>query len=325
MKKQIFAKAIPYEKSFVTMALESGVDGIIVEQDHIESVKSLGRTKVLPVNDFYSIYLKTKEDEEQAALYLKDGQSVIVYPGWEIIPVENLIAQNKGLLGLEVTTLEEAQLGGSILETGVNFLVVPSEGQQELKSIVKEMKLSEGLLELETAQVTKITPVGLGHRVCVDTCYILQTGKGLLIGNSSKFTFLVHAETEANPYVAARPFRINAGAVHAYILGPLDSTSYLEELKAGHEVLVIDANGNTSIVTVGRVKIEIRPMLLIKAQTQTQTGEIFLQNAETIRLVRSDGTPISVVSLQEGDTIVCRTDQAGRHFGMRIKEHIEEK
>jgi 3-dehydroquinate synthase II len=38
----------------------------------------------------------------------------------------------------------------------------------------------------------------------------------MLVGNSSAFTFLVNAETESNPYVAPRPFRINAGAVHAY-------------------------------------------------------------------------------------------------------------
>ena len=54
----------------------------------------------------------------------------------------------------------------------------------------------------------------------------------MLVGNSSAFTFLVHAETESNPYVAARPFRVNAGAVHAYCVRPGDRTSYLEELAA---------------------------------------------------------------------------------------------
>jgi 3-dehydroquinate synthase II len=325
MKQQIFAKAIPFDKSFVTLALESGVDGIIVDSEQVEAVNSLGRTTAIPINDFYTTHLTTKEDEEQTALYLNEGHSVFLYSGWEIIPVENLLAQNKGMLGLEVTSLEEARLGSTIFEKGANFLVIPPEGISELKSIVQEMKLSEGHLELETAQITKILPVGLGHRVCVDTCSILRSGQGLLVGNSSSFSFLVNAETEPNPYVAARPFRINAGAVHAYVLGPSDSTSYLEEIRAGQEVLVVDSQGNSSIVTVGRVKVEIRPMLLITAKTQTQTGQIFLQNAETIRLVTQDGTPISVVSLQEGDTIVCRTDQAGRHFGMRIKEHIEEK
>ncbi|MBN9339690.1 MAG: hypothetical protein J0H52_06380, partial [Comamonadaceae bacterium] len=67
---------------------------------------------------------------------------------------------------------------------------------------------------------------------------MLKKGQGMLVGNSSAFTFLVHAETESNPYVAARPFRVNAGAVHAYAVMPGDRTNYLEELASGDEVLV---------------------------------------------------------------------------------------
>ncbi len=325
MSLQIYVKAIPFDKSLVTLALESGVDGIIVEPDQIKSVKSLGRTNVLTTSDFCTFTLESKESEEKAAHELNSGQTVLLEKGWEIIPVENLLAQNKGKLGVEVTSADQAKLSAGILEKGVDFLVVPPEAKTELKQIVQELKLSEGQLELETAIVTQIKPVGLGHRACVDTCSLLQTGQGLLIGNSSKFTFLVHAETESNPYVAARPFRINAGAVHAYILRPGDKTSYLEEIKAGDDVLIVDAQGQTFLATVGRIKIEVRPMLLIYAEINGTTGQVFLQNAETIRLVRPNGSPVSVVSLQEGDEILCRTDQAGRHFGLRIKENIEEK
>ena len=84
--------------------------------------------------------------------------------------------------------------------------------------------------------ITSIKAAGLGHRVCVDTMSMLKKGQGMLVGNSSAFTFLVHAETESNPYVAARPFRVNAGAVHAYAVMPGDRTSYLEELSSGDEV-----------------------------------------------------------------------------------------
>jgi 3-dehydroquinate synthase II len=160
---------------------------------------------------------------------------------------------------------------------------------------------------------------------------MFRSGQGMLVGNSSGFTFLVNAETESNPYVAARPFRINAGAVHAYCLMPGDKTTYLEELRAGTEVLIVSADGSTTLATVGRVKIEVRPMLMIAARTTgagadgcPREGTVFLQNAETIRLVRTSGEPVSVVSLKEGDEIICRLDQAGRHFGMRICEEIKE-
>lgn len=70
-------------------------------------------------------------------------------------------------------------------------------------------------------------------------------------------------------------------------------------------------------------------MLRITAKVSTPdggeaTGQVFLQNAETIRVTGADGAPISVVSLKPGDEILCRTDVAGRHFGMRITEDIKE-
>jgi len=40
--------------------------------------------------------------------------------------------------------------------------------------------------------------------------------------------------------------------------------------------------------------------------------------------LRADGQPVSVVDLKAGDKVLCRTDQAGRHFGMRITEEISE-
>ena len=207
-------------------------------------------------------------------------------------------------------------------------IVVLPEALAELKAIVAQCKISQGREELQKSVITRVEPVGLGHRVCADTLSLLKRGQGMLVGNSSAFTFLVHAETEHNEYVAARPFRVNAGAVHAYARLPHDKTCYLGELAAGQEVLIVGADGQTSVATVGRVKIEVRPMLLVEAEAETpegpKRGAVFLQNAETIRLTAPDGTPLSVVSLKPGDTVLCRLDQAGRHFGMRIQEEIRE-
>jgi len=76
--------------------------------------------------------------------------------------------------------------------------------------------------------------------VCVDTASLMVPGEGMLIGSQSNGLFLVHSESEESPYVAARPFRVNAGAVHAYIrVG--EKTRYLSELSAGDDVLVIDS------------------------------------------------------------------------------------
>ncbi len=323
--KEIIVKAIPFDKKLITLSLESGVDAILTDKEKEKDVHSLGRITTYNMEHFEYVTLKSKEDENVAADMLKQGKSVIISHGWEIIPIENLLATQGGRLGLEVKDVNEAKLAAGILEKGVDFLVILPEGRAHIKEIVKQIKLTGEKIELLCAKITDIRPIGLGHRVCVDTCSILNTGQGMLVGNSSAYTFLVHAETEENPYVASRPFRINAGAVHSYVVRPGDKTSYLEELKAGDDVLIVDYKGNTILASVGRVKIEIRPMLLISAEVNGKKGEVILQNAETIRLVGKDGKPISVVSLKPGDEVMVKLDDAGRHFGMRIKEEIKEK
>jgi 3-dehydroquinate synthase II len=322
MKKVLFA-SVPFNKDHVTLALESGVDGIIVPEKNMAGVASLSRCTVLAAESMPVITLTEKSVEEEAAERLKKGEQVIIGHGWEIIPIENLLAQSDNVL-VEANTTEEAHLAFGILERGVEGVVVTADGITQLKQIVAQCKLSMGTLDLVPATVTEVRSSGLGHRVCVDTLSVLKRGQGMLVGNSSAFTFLVHAETENNEYVAARPFRINAGAVHAYTQLPHDKTTYLEELASGDEVLIVNHDGSTSIAIVGRCKIEVRPMLLIKAEVNGVEGAVFLQNAETIRVVDTKGTPISVVNLKKGDEILVRTDIAGRHFGMRIEEEIKE-
>lgn len=321
--KGVWFKAVPFDKKLVTLALESGVDAIIAEPKDKASIEALGRITVLTPDEVETVCLSAKADEERATSCLKLGKTVILSDGWEIIPVENILAQADGL-GVEVSSLEQARLAAGVLERGVDFVVVLPQAAKDLKAVVKALKLSMGSVELKKATVTKVAPVGMGHRVCVDTISVFKTGQGMLVGNSSAFTFLVNAETESNPYVAARPFRINAGGPHAYVKMPRDKTAYLDELGAGREVLIVSADGSTEVAVVGRVKVEIRPMLLIEAEVDGKKGAVFLQNAETIRLVGADGKPISVVSLQEGDAILVALDEAGRHFGMRIKEEIKE-
>lgn len=324
---RIYFRCVPFDKGQVTLALESGVDGLIVPAENVEGVKALARCQVWAADDAPLVSLQTKADEENFLARLRAGEHAILARGWEVIPVENLLAQSDAVLA-EATTVQEARLAAGILERGVAGIVLPGEAATILKEVVACCKLSGGREDLLPATITRVETAGLGHRVCADTLSLLRKGQGMLVGNSSAFTFLVHAETEPNEYVAARPFRVNAGAVHAYVRLPGDRTAYLGELHAGQEVLIVDANGETQTATLGRVKIEVRPMLLVEARVQTaegtRSGAVFLQNAETIRLTTPEGEPVSVVTLKAGDTVLCRLDQAGRHFGMRISEAIRE-
>ncbi|MDL2279430.1 3-dehydroquinate synthase II family protein [Desulfovibrio sp. OttesenSCG-928-G11] len=337
---RLFFKALPFVKEEATLALEAGVDGLIVPDEMLQGASSLARCQVIGQSRVQVVRLLGKADEQRAVALLRerakrdseDASMVLLAEGWEIIPVENILAAAKGL-AVEAAGPEEAALARGILERGVDTVVFSPKSLPHIKELVRACKYAPGPLLMQKAVITRISQAAMGHRVCVDTTSLLCRGQGMLVGNSSAFTFLINAESEHNAYVAARPFRVNAGGVHAYALMPGDRTAYLEELGAGDQVLIVDQDGACGVATVGRVKIERRPMLLIEAEIKpaagqagaAQKGGVFLQNAETISLLRPGGAPVSVVQLKEGDTVLCHVDAAGRHFGMRISEDIREE
>lgn len=113
----IYFKSVPFSKEDVTLALESGVDGIITEAEHVEGVRSLALCDVRAEADMPSVGLGSKAEEESIASRIAGGERLVLAQGWEIIPVENLLAQPAvaGKLAVEVASLAEARLaaGGS--------------------------------------------------------------------------------------------------------------------------------------------------------------------------------------------------------------------
>ncbi|HUU40789.1 MAG TPA: 3-dehydroquinate synthase II, partial [Desulfatiglandales bacterium] len=240
------------------------------------------------------------------------------------IPLENLVART-GNIFVEVSDLDSAKTAMGILEKGVDGLVINNRDPLKAREIINEIKSEHQSFELARLKIDSLSPLDMGDRVCVDTCTLMSTGEGILVGNSSQALFLIHSESLENPYVAPRPFRVNAGPVHAYVLVPGGKTRYLSELTAGDKVLRVNSEGRVSSLVVGRVKIERRPLLLVKATGPKGPATTILQNAETIRLVRPDGAAVSVVELKPGDEVLGFTEEAGRHFGHKVKETISEK
>jgi 3-dehydroquinate synthase II len=178
-------------------------------------------------------------------------------------------------------------------------------------------------IELANAKVTRIAPAGVGDRVCVDTCSMLRVGEGMLVGSQSACLFLISSESMESEYVASRPFRVNAGAVHAYALMPSGKTRYLSEVRSGDEVLAVDSEGRCRAVVVGRSKVERRPLLLLEAKAGERRFTTILQNAETIRMCTPSG-PVSITDLKVGQEVLVRVEEGGRHFGQAIAETITE-
>jgi 3-dehydroquinate synthase class II len=142
------------------------------------------------------------------------------------------------------------------------------------------------------------------------------------------------------------------------------STKYLSELEAGDVIAISslmeppmrDSDGDKGIqghwktrgVTVGRLKVEPRPMVMLGYQSDKGAkGQIFLQQAETVRVIaprhdacaegavigiedaplrRGQGwQALSVTSLAVGQKVFARFTAKGTHIGKQISADVTEK
>ncbi len=282
--------------------------------------KKIGRKfKVLSNKDIDKILVSAKKGLDFVIIEVKD---------WKIIPLENIIAKLHKIhtkIFAIARNPEEVRKMFSILEVGVDGVIFSTSSINEVTEAL--VYLGTRSFELKPAKIIDIKAVGNGERVCVDTASMLHKGEGMLIGNRSNFMFLVHNESVGSSFTSPRPFRVNAGAVHCYTIAPDGTTNYLSEIETGSEVLILDSKGRARRATVGRSKIERRPMLMIKAQVDDEVGGIIAQDAETIRFVKPNGHLVSVTHLKKGDAVLVHSKAAsGRHFGMEVSdEYILEK
>jgi 3-dehydroquinate synthase II len=329
--KKVWVKIIPWRTELVQAAMESGADALWIEPGKTREVKKMGLVQTVAEDgdlklglDVVEREIRGKEDEEEI-ITLSLTKKVMVRDGdWRIIPLENLLSRTNNLF-VEINELHEGETAFGILERGVQGVVINNPDSNVVREIIQMLKRGSEKFELLTAGVKRIEPLGLGDRVCIDTCSSMILGEGMLVGNSSQALFLVHSESVENPFVNTRPFRVNAGPVHAYIRLIHGQTKYLSEVKSGDQVLVVNFEGKSYPAVVGRAKVEKRPLVLVEAEEKGQNISVILQNAETITLTQPDGKAVSLVDLQEGSEVLVYRERAGRHFGIQIDETIVER
>ena len=329
--KRVWVKAVPWNKEVALAAVECGADALWVPPGWVSDVRKMG---IIPIvaedgdlklgQDVIEKEVRQKSDEEEI-ITLSLSRTVVVKGGhWTIIPLENLLSKTDHLF-VEVENLQEGRTAFGILEKGVEGVVINHPDPDAVRQLLLMLKGGSETLEFLRARVKRIEPLGLGDRVCVDTCTSMVPGEGMLVGNSSQALFLVHAENVENPFVNPRPFRVNAGPVHAYIRMADGQTKYLSEIGTGDRVLVANFEGKSYPAVVGRAKVERRPLVLVEAEERGQPISVILQNAETIRLVQPGGKAISLTDLEEGTEVLVCAEKGGRHFGVRIDESIIER
>ncbi|MFW6265434.1 MAG: 3-dehydroquinate synthase II [Halanaeroarchaeum sp.] len=254
--------------------------------------------------------------------------TIVVGEDWKIIPLENLIARigDETDLIAGVQSAAEAETAFETLDIGADGVLLDTDDPDEIRETVRVRdSTTRESVDLEYAEVIEVEPAGSADRVCVDTASIMDDDEGMLVGSMSRGLFFVYAETAESPYVASRPFRVNAGAVHAYARTPEGETKYLAELKSGDEVQVVDTDGNTREAVVGRAKIERRPMFRVRVRAEDgDEFETLLQNAETIKVETRDGRR-AITDLEVGEEVCVFRQPGGRHFGEAVDERIIEK
>ena len=293
------------------------------------------------------IHVDISDSEGQNAARAMVGmvQWIVITTGdWQMIPLENIVAAAQKSGTKVVARIDDSQsIRGAAfaLETGVDALLIPpnqpvmwadaqaiAAERLAVKSLGEESAFDEAhespIVEVE---VIAVEDGGTGDRVCVDLTSKLDVGEGLLVGSSANALTLVHGETLESEFVPSRPFRINAGAVHAYVLLSDMTTKYLCELEAGDKVAISNSKGELRDAIVGRLKIETRPFLLIRFRHSDSgiIGQTFLQQAETVRLVVPNGKCLSVTSINNGDTLLARMGTTARHIGQNVLSSVEER
>lgn len=318
-------------KELVITALEAGIVTAIVRPEDSD-FSGLGKIDLVfnddgeLSGDVRMMTVSSPEEQEEAMSVAGRSGTLIIDTGdWKVIPLENMIAAFSGTKTKVMacaSDTEQAELLAGILEKGVDGIVIDAADPNAIRGIAGSLS-GAGRTDLSVLTVENVADIGMGDRVCVDTVSMMVPGEGMLVGSQASCLFLVQSESEDNGYVAARPFRVNAGAVHAYVMTPGGRTRYLSELRSGEPLVLTDSEGSNRQSAVGRCKIERRPLLVVTASLDGETYTTILQNAETVKMVGPDGA-MSVTSLKSGDKVYAKVEEGGRHFGMKIDETIRE-
>jgi 3-dehydroquinate synthase II len=271
----------------------------------------------------------TTPSELDAAIALAraGGAVAIEWAADRVIPLETAVAGRRGQFELWVETSRLADVSGFLgaLEHGADVVVVDVASPHDVDALETLLDHQERPTVVWTdATVRRLRPVGLADRVLLDTTSLLRGSEGFAIGSRAATLFLVLSEAEGSRFSRPRPFRVNAGPAHSYVLMADGTTRYLSEVEPGEELLAIDTEGRSRGVRLGRRKTERRPTILVEIESAGTTSTIFLQEAETVRLATRAG-PVPVTELVAGTKVLAVALTPGRHLGEPVTESIEER
>jgi 3-amino-4-hydroxybenzoic acid synthase len=303
---------------------------IIVDASWAEEIRDL-KEKYQPMEigvfvdvvDQHTLHIacESAKNENWTVIYFKDPTK---------IPLEIVIAAAENANGNIITVakdIEEAEIILGVLEKGSHgVMLTPTNLADAVQLASICHRVGNVKIPLEELEVTKITHIGMGERACIDTCSYFKKDEGILIGSFSRGMILVSSETHPLPYMPTRPFRVNAGAIHSYAVSNVTLTNYLSELSCGDKILAVDCEGNSRQVLIGRMKIEIRPLLSIDAVSASgETVNLIVQDDWHVRVLGPNGKVLNVTELTPRELLLGHIAPSGRHVGFPVQEYCLEK
>ncbi len=275
------------------------------------------------------IRIDDKPTLEKAVQLVMDNELIIIeFKDPTNIPLELILATSQRSscrIYKKVKEARDGEVSLMTMEAGADGLVLTTRNIKEIISLDKIIqRFNQIQLGLKEAIVKNITPAGMGTRVCIDTTSELTQDEGIILGSTSSGGLLTCSETHFLPYMNLRVFRVNAGGIHLYVWGPDDRVVYLSDLRAGDKVLAVNSKGKARVVTVGRLKIESRPLLLIECEIEGVSINTFIQDDWHVRMFGSKGEIRPSSEVKINDKLLGFLDQPGRHVGLRIDETIKE-
>jgi len=277
-----------------------------------------------------SIFVEGRESLEQSWQdALKYDYLLVDFDLPTNIPLELIIARlqdSNTVLLKQVNTFTEMEVVFGVLEKGSDGVLFANTDFNEIMKVSEYLSSRDiGNIELHPLTVSEIRNIGMGLRACIDTTGMMTQNEGMLVGSTSQGGIFVCSETHYLPYMNLRPFRVNAGAIHSYIWMPNNTAEYLSDLAAGSKVSCVNTEGSTRTLTVGRVKMEVRPLLLIKGVATDKEINVIVQDEWHIRVMGADGNPMNASLIRPGDRLLAYVCEPGRHVGIKVNETIIEK
>lgn len=249
------------------------------------------------------------------------------------IPLELVIAslQSTGTILMkeikDPDDVDDAIVSYGVMEYGAEGVIFSPRTQGAMTEFLQRMAQAENdSLQIQVGTVVESRPVGMGYRACIDTSTLFEPDEGMLVGSTSQGGLLCCPEVFFLPYMELRPFRVNAAAVHSYVFNTGNRTDYMSELKAGSPVMIVNSKGKVRQASVGRVKIEQRPLRLIDVEfAGGERVNILMQDDWHVRIFSDEAKPLNISHLKPGDKVLGYVTEPGRHVGIKINESIIEK